>query len=148
MDDTQAHTPALVTIPGKNGGTLRPITSPEQARAMQAASTIARRNNAAKAARSRVTRALAAADPTVVSSADAWGAMVASVAEAVVTAAAEGKPRGDDMIAVGRAMGLVAQAGERAEPEQVGQAAELVSALTGLLQAFDDARGRQGAGGG
>ena len=148
MDDTQAHTPALVTIPGKNGGTLRPITSSEQARAMQAASTIARRNNAAKAARSRVTRALAAADPTVVNSADAWGAMVASVAEAVVAAAAEGKPRGDDMIAVGRAMGLVAQAGERAEPEQVGQAAELVSALTGLLQAFDDARGRQGAGGG
>jgi len=151
MDDTQAHTPAHVTIPGKNGGTLRPITSPEQARAMQAASTIARRNNAAKAARSRVTRALAAIDPTIGSSADAWGALVASVAEAVVASAADGKPRGDDMAQVGRAMGMLAQPHEQAQSaaiDAVDSVRELVAEIANALRAGAEAQQREGGGGG
>ena len=46
-----------------------------------------------------------------------------------------------------RGSGL-AEGKQTADGADVGQAAELVTALTGLLQAFDDARGRQGTGGG
>jgi len=118
---------------------------------MQAASTIARRNNAAKAARSRVTRALAAIDPTIGSSADAWGALVASVAEAVVASAAEGRPRGDDMAQVGRAMGLLAQPHEQAQAtaiDAVDSVRDLVAEIANALRAGAEAQQREGGGGG
>ena len=141
MDDAKQS----LAIAQPHGGVIIPIRDADTARALQAKSVQARRNNAAKAARSRVTRALAAIDPTIGSSADAWGALVASVAEAVVASAAEGKPRGDDMMQVGRALGVVAQPHEQAQAQSpTGEAAELVTALRLLLDAVVDAQRGQG----
>lgn len=117
MDDVQERT---IT---RNGGTLHLITA-ANAREMQARSAASRRNKAAQAARNRVTARLAAVDPTVQSVYDAWGVLVADQAEALRQAASEGKPRADDMIQIGRAMGLIAQPHER-EQEQGGATATL-----------------------
>jgi len=147
MDDAKQS----LAIAQPHGGVIIPIRDADTARALQAKSVQARRNNAAKAARSRVTRALAAIDPTVGSSADAWGALVASVAEAVVASAAEGKPRGDDMMQVGRAMGVLAQPHEREAgdvADTLSGVRDVIAEIANALRAGAEAQQREGGGGG
>lgn len=110
MDTSETHTQtraaAQEIIPGRNGGTLTPF-DPARARAAQVKSVQSRRNRAMRAAQDRTVARLAASDNTITSWADAWGEMVADQAEALRQAASEGKPRGDDLVQVGQALGAV-----------------------------------------
>lgn len=103
--DTHGHADKRIVV-GRNGGTLTPFDS-ARGRAAALRSAQARRNRAMQAARARTVARLAAYDNTIQSWADAWGDLVADQAEALRHAASEGKPRGDDMLRVGQALGAM-----------------------------------------
>lgn len=102
MDGVHAKTRSIV---GKNGGTLTPITTAN-------AADMARRRWAKfrQAAARRVTAEAQAIDPTATTAAEAWGLAVSKQYVALLDS---DKPRGDDMIRIGEAIGAVSTARDR-----------------------------------
>ena len=95
---------AQTSIPGKNGGTLIPITS-------ATAADLARRRWAKfrQAAARRVTGEAVEIDPTATSAPEAWGLAVARQYKLLLNS---DKPRGDDLIRIGQAIGSMPMAHE------------------------------------
>lgn len=121
----------------------KPITH-ANARMLAAKSAEVRRRKATLAAQNRTVARLAAADPSIQTPYDAWGELVADQAEALRQAASEGKPRADDMMQVGRAMGMVAQVGERTA-QDTGQATATLTLSADMVALLQAVASRQGA---
>ena len=127
--DTLIHAePRKIT--GRNGGTLTPITS-------ATARDLAKRRWAKfrQAAARRVTAEAQAIDPTATTAAEAWGLAVAKQYTALLDS---DKPRGDDMIRIGEAIGAVATARER-DAEQTNNTVNIAILDTGAAQALAQA---------
>ena len=119
-------------IAGRNGGTIIPITS-------ATASDLAKRRWAKfrQAAARRVTGEAQAIDPTATTAAEAWGLAVAKQYVALLDS---DKPRGDDLIRIGEAIGAVASARER-DTEQPTATINIAIMDTGAAQALAQALG-------
>lgn len=104
------------------------------ARQMQAKSVEARRNRAMRSAQNRVAREAASIDPTVDSWYDAWGL---AVSKQYTTLLDSDKPRGDDLLRIGQALGAVPLAGELRE--QDNQVADTMTGARDLLREIVDA---------
>ena len=108
MDETQTTGDARVVI-GKNGNKLTPFTHATSRIAAQK-----RWDKYRQQAAKRVLGEIASIAPDVQTPADAWGVLVARTATAIMDS---DRPRGDDMMRVGQAMGALPLAHEREQAQ-------------------------------
>jgi hypothetical protein len=111
----------------------KPIKSSADARMMAQK----RWAKARKAAADRVTREAASIDPTVNTWADAWGLVTARQYSALMDS---DKPRGDDLLAIGKAIGAMPSDVDKAQAAEVAQPRtqpDVVLALLAVLERVD-----------